>query len=49
MCYSEYSVLHNTTPLSDAVSHRFALTECQQALDTVARMESIKAVVLPVP
>lgn len=38
---------HQNFPLAQAVSHRFALAECQQALQAVARMETIKAVIVP--
>jgi 5-exo-hydroxycamphor dehydrogenase len=38
---------HRQLPMAEAVTHRFALAESQKALETVAALESVKAVVLP--
>lgn len=38
---------HADFPMAEAVSHRFLLAESQQALDAVARMETVKAVIVP--
>ena len=38
---------HREVPMADAVTHRFALAESQKALETVAALESVKAVVVP--
>jgi threonine dehydrogenase-like Zn-dependent dehydrogenase len=38
---------HREFPLAEAVTHRFALGEVQQALEAVAKLETIKAVIVP--
>lgn len=38
---------HREFPMADAVTHRFPLVESQKALETVAALESVKAVVVP--
>ena len=38
---------HREFPLAEAVTHRFLLAESQKALETVARLETIKAVITP--
>lgn len=38
---------HQEFPLAEAVTHRFPLGESQQALEAVARMETVKAVITP--
>jgi 5-exo-hydroxycamphor dehydrogenase len=38
---------HRQLPMAEAVTHRFALADSQKALETVAALESVKAVVLP--
>jgi threonine dehydrogenase-like Zn-dependent dehydrogenase len=38
---------HERFPLTEVVSHRFALEDSQQALEAVGRLETIKAVIVP--
>ena len=38
---------HKNFPMADAVTHRFALADAQQALEAVARLETIKAIIIP--
>jgi hypothetical protein len=38
---------HRTLPMADAVTHRFPLAESQKALEAVAALQPVKAVVLP--
>jgi 5-exo-hydroxycamphor dehydrogenase len=38
---------HRSAPMAEAVTHRFPLAQSQKALETVAALESVKAVVLP--
>lgn len=38
---------HRELPMAEAVTHRFPLAESQQALEAVATLQSVKAVVLP--
>jgi len=38
---------HREFPLAEAVTHRFLLAESQQALEAVARLETVKAVITP--
>jgi 5-exo-hydroxycamphor dehydrogenase len=38
---------HREFPLAEAVTHRFPLGESQRALEAVARMETVKAVITP--
>ncbi len=38
---------HETFPMADAVTHRFSLEDSQKALDAVARLETVKAVIVP--
>ncbi|MBF6567512.1 MAG: zinc-binding dehydrogenase [Candidatus Binataceae bacterium] len=38
---------HRDFPLAEAVTHRYGLGEAQKALDSVARLETIKAVIIP--
>jgi hypothetical protein len=42
------TVRHQRFPLTDVVSYRFALEESQQALEAVGRLETVKAVIVPV-
>ena len=38
---------HQTFPMADAVTHRFSLDDTQKALEAVARLETVKAVIVP--
>jgi len=38
---------HREFPLAEAVTHRFALADGQRALEAVARLETVKAVIIP--
>jgi threonine dehydrogenase-like Zn-dependent dehydrogenase len=38
---------HRQFPMAEAISHRFALGEAQKALEAVARLETVKAVIVP--
>jgi 5-exo-hydroxycamphor dehydrogenase len=38
---------HHALPMAEAVTHRFALTEAQRALEAVARLETVKGVIIP--
>jgi threonine dehydrogenase-like Zn-dependent dehydrogenase len=38
---------HERFPLTEVISHRFALEETQQALEAVGRLETLKAVIVP--
>ena len=38
---------HREFPIAEAVTHRFSLGESQKALEAVARLETVKAVIIP--
>ena len=38
---------HHEFPLAEAVTHRYSLEDSQQALEAVARLETVKAVIVP--
>ncbi|MGH7963149.1 MAG: zinc-binding dehydrogenase [Candidatus Binatia bacterium] len=38
---------HREFPLAEAVTHRFSLADGQRALEAVARLETVKAVIIP--
>ncbi|MBL4682461.1 MAG: alcohol dehydrogenase, partial [Pseudomonadales bacterium] len=38
---------HQAFPMADAVTHRFSLDDTQKALEAVARLETVKAVIVP--
>jgi len=38
---------HHELPMAEAVTHRFALAEAQRALEAVARLETVKGVIIP--
>lgn len=38
---------HREFPLAEAVTHRFSLEDSQKALEAVARLETVKAVIIP--
>ena len=41
------SVHHRRLPMAQAITHRFSIDQSQQALEAVARMETVKAVITP--
>jgi threonine dehydrogenase-like Zn-dependent dehydrogenase len=38
--------LHTKIPMAEAVTHKFPLADSQKALDTVNKLEAVKAVIL---
>ncbi len=40
---------HREFPMAEAITHRFALADTQKALEAVARLETIKGVIVPNP
>ena len=38
---------HTDFPMAEAITHRFAIEESQQALEAVERQETIKALIVP--
>lgn len=40
-------VHHRRLPMAQAITHRFSIDQSQQALEAVARMETVKAVITP--
>lgn len=38
---------HKEFPIAEAVTHRFSIAESQKALEAVARLETVKAVIVP--
>jgi len=38
---------HRDFPMAEVVTHRFALAEAQKALEAVARLETVKGVIIP--
>ena len=41
------STHHGRYPLAEVVTHRYTIEQSQQALEAVARLETVKAVITP--